>query len=188
VSDRKRKRRPGGGRKPIDPQGAVIAPVRFTQNDWKAIESLASKHKSNASKEIRAAVHYWIRLLEKPQKHIGGLICFIAILVRHIEARTRKTWLTDAATGAAVAREIEQLIFHYAPTPAKPVVIPSDIGNIVWELISIAENLRPRPGVPELQPELLGDDWVVLARIVEDLGSGWDRNKDVWFGRKGDAS
>jgi hypothetical protein len=184
----KRKRRPGAGRPPIDRQGSVIAQVRFTQDDWKAIEALASKHKSNASKEIRAAVHYWLRLLEKPKMHVGALICFIAILVRRIEARTGKKWLEDPATGVAVAKLTEQLIFHFAPTPAEPLTVPFKLESIVGELITVAENLAPRPGVPEMRPELFGDEWVVLARIVKDMGSGWDRNRDVWFSRKGEAS
>jgi hypothetical protein len=183
----KQKRRPGAGRPPIDRQGTAIAQVRFTQDDMKALEALASENGSNVSKEIRAAVHYWLRLLEKPARHIGALICFIAILVRRIEARTGKTWLNDPATGAAVCREIERLVFHYAPTPTDPVVIPPEIENITGELITIAENLVPRPGVPEMRPELFGDEWVVLARIVKDLGSGWDRNKAAWLGRQEDA-
>jgi hypothetical protein len=188
MKEGKRKRRPGAGRPPIDKQGSVIAQVRFTQDDWKAIDALASEYRGNVSKEIRAAVHYWLRLLEKPQRHVGALICFIAILVRRIEARTGKTWLGDPVTGAAVCKEIERLIFHFAPTPAKPVTIPPDIESITGQLITIAENLHPRPGVPEMRPELFGDEWVVLARIVKDLGSGWDRNKNVWLGQKGDAS
>src|SRR5262245_64534968 len=108
----KRKRRPGAGRPPIDRQGSVIAQVRFTQDDWKRIEALATKHKgnaskSNASKEIRAAVHYWLRLLEKPKMHIGALICFIALLVRRIEAHNVEKWVEDPATGVAVAKSSE---------------------------------------------------------------------------------
>jgi len=184
----KRKRRPGAGRPPIDRQGAVIAQVRFTQEDWKAIEELASKHNTNASREIREGVHYWLRLLEKPKLHVGALTCFIAILIRRIEARTRKKWHEDAATGLAVAKLVEKLIFHFAPTPAEPPTVPPEIENIVGELITIGENLSPRPGVPEMRPELFGDEWVALARIVKDLGSGWDRNKEIWSRRKGDAS
>ena len=177
----KTKRRPGAGRAPIDRQGSVIAQVRFTQDDWKAIEALASKHKSNAksnvSKEIRAAVLYWLRLLRKPEMHIGALTCFIAILVRRIEARTGKRWLEDPATGVAAAKLTERLIFHFAPTPVEPLTVPPELESVVGELITIAENLFPRPGVSEMRPELFGDEWVVLARIIEDLGSGWDRNK-----------
>ena len=120
--------------------------------------------------------------------HVGALTCFIALLVRRIEARTGKKWLEDPATGVAVAKLTEQLIFHFAPTPAEPLTVSAELESIVGELITIAENLSPRPGVPEMRPELFGDEWAVLARIVKDMGSGWDRNKDVWFSRKGEAS
>ena len=183
----KRRRRPGAGRKRLDPKGSVVAPVRFTQDDWKNIKRLALKNGRDASKEVRAAVHYWLRLLEKPEQHIGALICLIAILVRRIEARSGRKWMEDPATGTFVREGIEQLIFHFAPTPAKPVTVPSDIASIPGELITIAENLHPQHW-PVLPPPLLGGDWDVLALIVRDLGSGWYRNKDIWFGRKGEVS
>src|SRR5262249_28248421 len=123
----KRKRRPGAGRPPIDRQGSVIAQVRFTQDDWKRIEALASKHtsngKSNASKQIRTAVRYWLRLLHKPEMHIGALTCLIAILVRRIEARTGKTWLNDPATGAAVREAVGRLIGSLAPRAKEGLVV-----------------------------------------------------------------
>jgi hypothetical protein len=184
MPETKRKRRPGAGRPPVDRQGAVIAQVRFKQDDWKAIEAQALKHKSNVSREIRAAVHHWVRLLEKPALHVGALICFVAILVRRVEARTGKKWLEDPLTGAAVAKLTESLIFHFAPTPAEPLTVPPELENIVGELITVAENLSPRPGVPEMRPELFGDEWAVLARIVNDLGSGWDRNRSAWSSQK----
>ena len=55
-----------------------------------------------------------------------------------------------------------------------------DVAGIVGELITVAENLYPRPGVPEVPAELFGDDGAALALIVQDLGSGWQRNQAVW--------
>jgi len=163
----KRKRRPGAGRPPIDRQGSVIAQVRFTQDDWKAIEALASKHKSNASKEIRAAVHYWLRLLEKPKMHVGALICFIAILVRRIEARTGKTWLSDPATGAAVREEVGRLIECFIPEEEEPPIISPEFRQTTQDLIVIFAHLCREP---ELAPVHAEDDWGVLAVIAKDLG------------------
>src|SRR5215831_2869072 len=163
----KRKRRPGAGRPPIDRQGSVIAQVRFTQDDWKAIEALASKHKSNASKKIRAAVHYWLRLLEKPKMHVGALICFIAILVRRIEARTGKTWLSDPATGAAVREEVSRLIECFIPEEKEPPAISPELRQITQDLIVIFAHLCQEP---ELAPVHAGDDWGALAVIAKDLG------------------
>jgi hypothetical protein len=184
----KRKRRPGAGRPPIDRRGSVIAQVRFSRDDWEAVTRLASKHRRDASKEIRAAVHHWIRRRERPDQHVGALTCLIEILVRRIEARTGRKWIEDPATGTFVREGIERLISHFALTPTEPVTVPPEIEGIPGELITIAENLYPHPGVPEVPSALLGDEWEVLALIVKDLGSGWQRNKDVWFGRKGDAS
>ena len=183
----KRRRRPGGGRKPLDPHG-VVAPVRFTADDWKAIKRLASRHSRAASKEIRAAVHYWLRLLEKPEQHIGALILLIAILVRRIEAHTGRKWNEDPLTGAAVREYVERLIFHFAPTPTERIVVPPEIENIAFGLVSVAEDLHPKSGVPQMPLALLSEDWAALALIVQDLGSGWQRNRKVWLGRRGDAT
>jgi hypothetical protein len=174
----KRKRRPGAGRPPIDRQGSVIAQVRFTQDDWKRIEALASKHttngKGNASKEVRTAVRYWLRLLHKPEMHIGALTCFIAILVRRIEARTGKTWLSDPVTGAAVREEIGVLINSLAPEAKKGLVISPELRNIARDLIVIIAHLYQDP---RLSFALSGDDdWAALAVIAKDLGPALLRN------------
>jgi hypothetical protein len=174
------KRRRRAGRKPLDPRGSVIAPVRFTRADWADIKRLAKKHRRDASKEIRAAVHYWARLLEKPSQHVGALICLIAILVRRMEARTGQKWIDDPMTGAAVREGVERLIFHFAPTPTKPLVVPPEIAGMTGELITIAEGFYPWPGVPEVPAAVFGDEWAMFASIIKDLGSGWGRNRAVW--------
>jgi hypothetical protein len=176
----KLKRKPGAGRPPIDPEGVVVVQVRIPQDYWKRLTYLVAEHKTNVSKEIRAAIRNWTRLLEKPERHVGALTTFIAILVRRIEATTGKRWVDDPATGAAVGKLVKQLIEHFAPAPTEPVTIPPAVDQIVGQMISVAENLQPRPGVPEIDAALFGDEWAVLALLVKDLGSGWDRNKDVW--------
>jgi hypothetical protein len=162
--------------------------VRVPPRLLKRLDQLATKHKRDRSREIRAAVGHWAKLLEKPEQRIGALTSLIAILVRRIEARTRRKWIEDPGTAAYVREGVESLIFHFAPTPVEPVTVPPDIASITGELITISENLYPRPGVPEVPSTLMGDEWAALALIVKDLGSGWQRNRDVWFGRKGDAS
>jgi hypothetical protein len=176
----KPKRKPGAGRPPIDPEGAAVVQVRIPQADWRRITNLVAEHRTDTSKEIRAAIRHWAQLLEKSERHIGALTIFISILIRRIEAATGKRWVDDPVTGAAVGKLVEQLIFHYAPTPTEPVTIPPAVDQIVGQMISIAENLQPRPGVPGIDAALFGDDWAVLALLIGDLGSGWDRNKDVW--------
>jgi hypothetical protein len=181
-----RTRRPGAGRKSLDSEGpAEVVPVRIPPPLLKRLDQLVTKRRRkrqrwDRSREIRAAVGHWAKLLEKPEQHIGALICLIAILVRRIEARTRKKWVEDPTTAAFVRGGVEDLIFHFAPTPVEPVTIPPDIAGIPGELITIAENLYPRPRVPEVPSALLGDEWAALALIVKDLGSGWGRNRAVW--------
>jgi len=138
------------------------------------------KHKRDRSQEIRAAIGHWLRLFEKPERHVGALVCLIALLVKRIERRTGRRWIDDALTGDVVRKAIERLIFHFAPTPAKPVTVPSDLDGITGELITIAENLCPQPGLPDVPPNLFGDDWAPLALIVRDIGSGWERNRAAW--------
>jgi hypothetical protein len=176
MSAKRRKRRAGAGRKPLDPKGSVVAPVRFTADDWKDIKRLASRNGRDASKEVRAAVHYWLRLLEKPQRHTGALICLIAILVRRIEARTDRKWHEDAATGAAVREEVGRLIESFAPVAKKRLVVRPDLRQITHDLIVITAHLFRDP---QLAPVLSGDDdWAALAMIAKDLGPALLRSID----------
>jgi hypothetical protein len=169
------------GRKRLHPDGSDVVVLRIEPDLLSKIERLARKHRQNRSKEIRNALRSWLRLLEKPERHVGALTTFISILVRRIEAATGKRWVDDPVTGAAVGKLVKQLIKHFAPASTETVTIPPALDQIVGQLISIAENLQPRPGVPEIDAELFGDEWAVLALLVKDLGSGWDRNKDVWL-------
>jgi len=184
-----RTRQPGAGRKSLDTEGpAEVVPVRVPPGLLRRLDQLVTKHRRerqrwDRSQEIRAAVRYWAGLLERPERHTGALTCLILILVRRIEARTGKKWLEDPTTATFVRDGIERLIFHFAPTPAKRVVIPPDIAAISGELISITENLCPRPGVPEVPSTLMGDEWAALALISKDLGSGWARNRNQWRGK-----
>jgi hypothetical protein len=180
----KTKRKPGAGRPRIDPEGAAIVQVRIPQDAWKRLVALVEEHQSDVSKEVRAAIRYWVRLLVKPERHVGALTVFISILIRRIEAATGKRWVDDPVTGAAVGKLVEQLILHFAPTPTEPVNVPPTVDQIAGQMISIAENLHPRPGVPGIDAALFGDEWAVLALLIKDLGSGWNRNKDVWLSQK----
>jgi hypothetical protein len=179
VETKKKKR----GRPKIDPEG-VVTQVRFPKDSWDGITRLAAKHNSSAAKEIRHAVRFWLnKQLNKPANHVGALATLISLLVQQIEKRTGKKWNEDALTGAAVAKAVDLLIFHFAPTKLPPPEIPRELESVPGELIAIAESLRP--GFWEnMHPEMLGDEWVLLARIINDVGSGWERNKEVWTGQK----
>jgi hypothetical protein len=174
LSDRKRKRRPGGGRKPIDPQGAVIAPVRFTTDEWEAINRVGKRFGLKRSPVIRAAVKYWLRTLEYPHLHVAALTYLIPILVKRIEGRSGRKWIEDAETGAAVREEIGVLINCLAPRAKKGLVVSPELRQIARDLIVIITHLYQAPSLA-----LSGDDdWAALAVIAKDLGPALLRNVD----------
>ena len=174
MSDRKRKRRPGGGRKPIDPQGAVIAPVRFTKDEWRAINRVGERLKLNRSQVIRAAVKYWLTKLQYPQLHVAALTYLITILVKRIEGRSGRKWIEDPETGRAVREEIGLLINGLAPVAKEGLVVSPELRHIAHDLIVITAALYQEP---QLSSALSGDDdWAMLALIVKDLGPTLLRN------------
>lgn len=180
---RKKTRAPGGGRKPLNPNDARSAKVmvRIEPDLLRKIERLAKKHRSNRSKEIRAALKTHIRQYHHPELHVRALTCMIAILMTDIERYTGKKWIDDPLTGTAVREQIDRLIFHFAPIPAEPLTVPPEISQITGKLITVAEMFRPEPNMPQAPSDGFGDDWALLARMIEDLGSGWQRNRAVWL-------
>jgi hypothetical protein len=166
LSDRRRKRRPGGGRKPIDPQGAVIAPVRFTRDEWEAINRAGKKYGLKRSQAIRVAAKYWLGMVQYPQLHVAAFTYLITILIKRIESRTGRKWTEDPKTASAVREEIGCLIDGFAPAAKKGFVSP-ELRGIARDLIVITAHLyrEPRPSLA-----LAGDDWAPLAVIAKDLG------------------
>jgi hypothetical protein len=182
-----RRRRPGAGRKPLDPDGSVV-PIRFKRAYWQKIQRLAKQHNRSSAEEVRLAVGYWAKLLHKPNWHTATLLAFISLLITRVEARRGHTWIKDPVAGAAVFENVKNLILHFAPASAESVTLPPELASISGELLSIAENLYPRPGIPAINAAAFGDEWEVLGLIVKSLGSGWARNKAVWFGQKEQVS
>lgn len=175
MPDRMRKRRPGGGRKPIDPQGAVIAPVRFTNDEWEAINRVGKRYGLKRSQVIRVAVKYWLSMQQYPQLHVAALTYLITILVKRIEGRSSRKWIEDAETGRAVREEIGALIDCLAPVAKEGLVVSPELRHIARDLIVITMHLyqEPRPSLA-----LSGDDWAALAVIAKNLGPALLRNVD----------
>jgi len=144
-----------------------VIPIRLDKDLQARLKRLADKNGRTRSDEMREGLKYWTRLLEKPKIHVGALICFIAILVRRIEAHTGKTWLSDPATGAAVREEVSRLIECFIPEEKEPPVISPELRQITQDLIVIFAHLCREPG---LAPVHVGDDWGALAVIAKDLG------------------
>jgi len=173
------RRAPGGGRKPLPRDRAQSAKVmvRLKPDLRQALEDLAKRNGHDLSGEIRDGLYYWLYRSGRPALHVGGLSGLIEELVGRIEQRTKKRWIDDPVTGVYVRSEIDRLIRHWAPEPTKRVTVPPEIADITSGLIALAEMFRrPPQGIPSISPEgfVHGPE---LARIMEDLGSGWERNR-----------
>jgi hypothetical protein len=167
LSDTKRKRRPGGGRKPIDPQG-VIAPVRFTSDDWKAITAAGKRFNFKRSHLIRVAVRGWLGMVQYPEPHVVALSFLITRLIKTIEERSGRKWIADPETAAAIREEIGVLINGLAPEAKKGLVLSSELRHVARDLMVILAHLSLQPQPSSLAD--LGDDWAALALITKDLG------------------
>jgi hypothetical protein len=184
-----RKRAPGGGRKPLNPDKAKSAKVmvRLKPDLQRALESLAKRHNRDLSKEIRDALYYWLLRSGKPALHVGSLTSLIEVLVNRIEEWTKKRWIDDPLTGVAVREQLDRLIRHLAPKPNKPVTVPRALSHIVDGIIALTEMVQ-RTSHKELpglfihveasgSGPIVAEEGLVLARIMEDLGRGLERNR-----------
>ena len=175
-----RKRAPGGGRKPLPRDRAKSAKlmVRLKPDLLHALDGLANQHDRTLSEEIRDALWYWLKRSGRPELHVGSLTSFIEMLVSQIEQKRNKRWMSDPVAAVAVREQVDRLIRHLAPASNKPVTVPPEIDGIVGGLIALAELLRSPEDIPRKHwrvPEAFVDG-PQLARIMEDLGSGWERS------------
>jgi hypothetical protein len=181
LADKKR-RRPGAGRKPLDPQeDSIPVAARLTKDEWEAISRVASKHNRTLSREIREAVKYWNRILERPAQHIGALTYLITLLVKRIEQHTGRKWIEDPTTGAFVREEVGFLIEALAPAIKERPVIPPEVRQITLDLVETVCLLHREP---ELQAAFVGEDWTALLMLAKDLGGALLRN----IGARGTAA
>ena len=178
---RKRKRAPGGGRKPLDPSGSVVVMIRLPPDLRRGIERLAKKRGHNRAAVIRSALKHWVGRHQVRTLHTEALTCAIALLADRIEQRTGKKWIEDAATGTALREQVERLIFHFAPTPTEPAVVPPEADVVGLVLTMIEHTVLVKGAVS------FSDDrglWEILRDLARQpphgLGSGWERNRTIW--------
>jgi len=136
----------------------------------KKVERLAAKYGRNRSKEIRTALRFWTSLHRQTTFHVAELVSLIEMLVHDIEQFTGKRWFNDEATGTYVRVLVERLIFHFAPTPERPV--PPEINDILTFLLMRYEHQQ--------YDDRVDDRSHALAIFLRDLGSGFRRNIKTW--------
>lgn len=136
----KRKRAPGGGRKPQGEFSGKTAKMtmRMTLATRAQLEDAAKKSGRSLSQE--AEYHLGLSLSRvRIRDHIQALGEIIQLLAQRIESKTEKNgklhWNKDAFTGQALCRGIEVLVSHFAPrgTPVTPISVKEAAAEMVGD-------------------------------------------------------
>ena len=122
----KRKRAPGGGRKP---QGDIVGKsaafaTRITPEVRRWLEAEAKKSRLSLSQAAERVFIGAMHRANDAQKRSRALAHSIARLAESVERDTGKSWLDDPFTGQALRYAIDALAFHVAPTPEESAVPP----------------------------------------------------------------
>jgi hypothetical protein len=123
----RRKRRPGGGRKPIGefPKSAAFT-TRLEPATRRALDEAAQTSGDSVS-EVAG------RLLKAALKKPTGaprnqaLAAMVAELAEIVERDTGKSWQDDPWTGEALRYLIDAALFHFSPTPEDLPAVPTAI-------------------------------------------------------------
>jgi len=127
----KRKRRPGGGRKPGGefPGKTATFTTRIQPSTRRALEEAA---KARPDKSISAAAEFILKtVLQKPagQPRNNALAAAVTLLAENIERETKLSWLDDPFTAFALCNGVEHLVLYFAPAlvseglPAAPPAV-----------------------------------------------------------------
>jgi hypothetical protein len=175
---RRRKRAPGGGRKPLAPDEAqsVKVMVRVRPALRKALQNLADKHHGgNVSREIKLALRHWVNRHEIPQLYNSALATAIAVLADRIERITGEKWTADPLTHEVVREHVERLVSHLLPPAPQPIAVPADIKKDAELLLSLLIHSMSRDGSRRFAGTVIIDDpglVTILQDLARDLGDG----------------
>ena len=116
---KRKKRRPGGGRKPGGefPGKSATFTTRIQPETRRALEEAA---KARPDGSISAAAEYILKTaLLKPSgaPRNNALAAAVILLAENIERGTRKNWRDDPFTGFALCNAVEHLVLHFTPAP-----------------------------------------------------------------------
>ncbi len=125
----KRKRRPGGGRKPGGefPKIATFT-TRILPETRRALDEAARM--SRPRRSVSATAEHILRQgLRKPAGEPRNLAVAtaVALLAENIERDAKKNWRDDPFTGLALRYAVEALLFHFAPSPEGTPAVPPAI-------------------------------------------------------------
>jgi hypothetical protein len=124
-----RRRRPGGGRKPIGQfSKSATFNTRIDPETRRALDAAAQKN----GVSISAIAGQILRKgLQKPtgKPHNQSIARAITLLAERIEEGTKLDWRKDPFTGQALRYAVEALLFHFAATPEGAPAIPPSIAE-----------------------------------------------------------
>jgi hypothetical protein len=145
----KRKRRPGGGAKPL---GEVAKTATFTTRiepaTRRALDEATQKSKLRS---VSAMAGFILKQgLKKPsgEPRNHSLACAVALLAERIEQAAGKSWRQDQFTGLALRYAVEALLFHFAPTPEGVPAAPPAVEKAAEKMPpEFAERFRKPAGL-----------------------------------------
>jgi hypothetical protein len=165
-----------------------------------ALQRLAKKHRRSLSQEMQQGLDYWVSRYLKAKPHVAALAHAVRLLVEAVEQTTGKSWHEDAFTGEALRHGVECLISHFAPMQDRtmPLPVPPRVEEAAMRMppdmrekaCTAAEvgTFQARSVIfwienaPTINEQPLGiafpDEWG-FWQILRDLGSGWERNREV---------
>ena len=123
----KRKRRPGGGRKPGGefPGKSATFTTRIQRSTRRALEAAA---KARSDKSISAAAERILKsvlLWQSGEPRNNALAAALVLLAENIERDTKKSWRDDPWVGFALALGVEHLVRYFAPAPVSDDMPPA---------------------------------------------------------------
>jgi hypothetical protein len=143
----------------------------------------------------------WVGRRRDTKLHVAALAHAVTLVTQALERTTEKRWHEDAFTGEALRNAVEFLIFHFALTPdgTRPVPIPPRVEEAASRMPpAMRERARTAAEVgtsqagmvitlienaPASNKQPLGlafpDEWG-FWKVLRDLGSGWERNREAW--------
>jgi hypothetical protein len=146
----KRKRRPGGGRKPGGefPGKTETFTTRLQPETRRALDEAAKT--SRPQRSVSSMAEYILKQgLKKPDgaPRNNALAAAVALLAENIEDGTKKKWRDDQWTGMALRYAVEALLFHFAPTPEGTPAVPSAVEEAAAKMPpEFAERFRKPAG------------------------------------------
>jgi hypothetical protein len=195
------KRAPGAGRKPRGPFKGKTATIttRIRPDTRTALEREAKKRGYSLSQEIERRLDASLHKSRDTPLYVQALAHAVTLLTTEIERRTGKRWFEDAFTHEALRTGIEALLFHFARTPDGQIDVPPKIEEAATRLQSplresfrnaallgqmeagsIITSIENAPSPTSAPTGAYVPDPFGFWQILRDVGSGWQRNQEVW--------